>query len=207
MRAILCFGDSITYGRGERPARGWAGRLHDWFSPQDEHNALFNLGIPGQTIAELLERFETEAEARIRLHRPGNRYTILLSAGTNNARWVGRPEERKSLTTEEEFTAQVRALLAKAKGCRAKLGYIGLTPVDEERTIPFDDVSSFTNERVKRHNEILREACAELAIPFLDVFDLLGPGELADGLHPNSEGYDRLWARIKEWLLAEQLLP
>ncbi|MBR9692727.1 hypothetical protein GOV07_02220 [Candidatus Woesearchaeota archaeon] len=207
MKGILCFGASITYGRGEQPEHGWVGRLHEWFSPQDTYNAVFNLGVSGQTIAELLERFETEAHARIRLHRPNNSYTILISAGTNNARWVGKPKDKKTLTTDEEFEEQVRTLLKKAKGMKAKLGYIGLTPIDEQRTIPFDDVSSFTNERVQEHNTMIKNICDELSIPFLDVFNLLEPEHLADGLHPNSEGYDKIWKTIQQWLEKESLLP
>ncbi len=207
MKGILCFGASITYGRGEKPEHGWVGRLHDWYSPQERYNSVWNLGVSGQTIAQLLERFEVEAKARLRLHRPNNTYTILISAGTNNARWVGKPEDKKTLTTDEEFKEQVKTLLKKAKACQAKLAYIGLTPVDEENTIPFDDMSSFTNERVKKHNEMLKQLCKEANIPFLDVFDLLKPEHLADGLHPNSKGYDVMWSRIKPWLEAEDLLP
>jgi hypothetical protein len=45
MKGILCFGDSITFGRGEMPSIGWVGRLKNYYEKQDFYNCVFNLGI------------------------------------------------------------------------------------------------------------------------------------------------------------------
>ncbi len=203
MHAILCFGASITWGRGEQPAGGWPGRLKDWFEAQDPYNAVYNLGVCGHTANDVLKRFDAEAKARIVHKRPGDAFLILLSVGTNDACLPG--DERKPNNTPEQFDKDVRSLLEKAKAYDAKLGWIGLLAVDETKARPYED-TSFSNERVKLFNGIAQKACAERGVPFLDVFDLLSKEELADGLHPNERGHEKLWVKVKGWIEDERLL-
>ena len=66
MKRIICFGDSITFGRGENPNIGWCGRLKNYFESKDPYNAIYNLGVPGHTSTDLLLRFNIEASGRIR---------------------------------------------------------------------------------------------------------------------------------------------
>ncbi|MGM5484950.1 MAG: SGNH/GDSL hydrolase family protein [Nanobdellota archaeon] len=70
MHAVLAFGDSITFGRGVVPSRGWTNSLKEYFESKDFYNVLYNLGIPGDSSTDLLKRFETEAKARIQYYFP-----------------------------------------------------------------------------------------------------------------------------------------
>ena len=62
MKGILCFGDSLTFGVGELPNKSWCGRLKDYFEIKENHNGVYNLGVPGHTSTDLLKRFNAEAE-------------------------------------------------------------------------------------------------------------------------------------------------
>ena len=193
MQGILCFGDSITFGKGEFPNIGWAGRLKHYFEPKGGHNGVYNLGIPGDTSTDLLKRFDTECKSRIRFKWPIDKYVIIIGVGHNDSKWQGMPEDNKPNTTAHIYEKNIKKLIKKAKNYKAKLAFIGLSPVDENKTLPFED-TSFENERVKQFNNIVKKCCKENNVLFLDMHNIMikedYPKLLYDGLHPNKKGYD-----------------
>lgn len=207
MNGILCFGDSITFGYGEIPKRGWCHRLKEYFEPKGSHNGVYNLGVPGHTSTDLLKRFDSEAEGRIRLHKPSS-YLILISIGTNDCKFDGMPEDKKPRTTEKDFRKNIQELIKKAKKYKAKLAFIGLFPIDESKTLPFEE-TSFKNKQVKLFNDIIKEYCEKNNVLFLDLFDIISkenyPKLLTDGLHPNSKGYDLMFKQIKKFIESNKL--
>ena len=114
MKAILCFGDSITFGYGESPKKGWCGRLKDYFETKEYHNGIYNLGVPGHTSTDLLKRFDSEAQGRVRLHKP-SKYIILIAIGTNDCKFDGNLENNNPRTTNDQFRKNIEELIAKAK--------------------------------------------------------------------------------------------
>ncbi|NQU78828.1 hypothetical protein HQ545_03585 [Candidatus Woesearchaeota archaeon] len=209
MKGILCFGDSITFGRGEIPNKSWCGRLKEYFEPEDSHNGVYNLGVPGQTSTDLLERFDAEATRRVMIKRPDDKYLILVAIGTNDSKWDGMPKDNNPRITEEDFRKNILELIRKAKSSRAGLVFIGLPPVDESKTLPFEE-TAFKNERIKLFNDIIKDSCNENNVLFLDMFELMSkedyPSFLADGLHPNSTGYDFMFKHIKEFINTNDLI-
>jgi len=204
MFGILCFGDSISFGRGENPCIGWVGRLKDYHERLGFHNGVYNLGVPGHTSADLLQRFDIEAQARLRLRWPDDKYVILIAIGTNDCKWDGMPEENTPRCTLEDFEKNIQELIAKSKTKKAQTIFIGLTPVDESKTLPFEK-TAFKNERVKQFNDIIEKKCEESNIPFIDIFNPVSeedyPLLLEDGLHPNKKGYDKMFEIIKNFLV------
>ena len=203
MFGILCFGDSITFGRGETHNIGWCGRLKAFFEAKDKYNAVYNLGIPGNTSYDLLQRFDIECKARIKIKRPRDHYIILIAIGSNDCKWDGMPEQKNPRMKEETFRKNMRTLLKKAKSYPAQLGCIGLPPVDETRTLPYEE-TSFTNKRVAFFNKIVKECCSKEKVLFLDMFKKMHKRKytlfLEDGVHPNKAGYDFMYSQIKTWL-------
>jgi len=202
MRAIICFGDSITYGMGQNG--GWAGRLKQHFETP-EHKAVYNLGVPGDDTNDLLQRFDIEVEARLWDIRPGDNFLILIAVGVNDCKFDGD----KPRMEEKTFENNMKKLLAKAKKFKnAKVACIGIIPVDEKRTQPYEE-TSFSNERVTVFNNILKKSCED--IPFFDIFEIMVkedyPTMLEDGLHPTAEGFDFMFTQIKEFLEENSLLP
>jgi len=119
MKGILCFGDSITHGRGEMPGIGWVGRLKEYYESQDFYNCVFNLGIPGNTSEDMLERFDVEAKARVIYRRPDSEYIMTISVGTNDIGGEGSPEA--VVVDKEQFRKNILSLISKAKEFTEKL--------------------------------------------------------------------------------------
>lgn len=201
MFGILAFGDSITYGRGEQPMQGWVGRLKNDFEAQDKYNGVYNLGIPGDTSTELLKRIEIELTSRARYKRPEDTYTVLIAIGTNDAKSVGTPEGHK--TPPDVFEKQVTKIVSIAKEHAQTVVLIGLTPVDEARTNPYEQ-TYLTNKKQQKYDAILQKVSEEQSLLFIDVYtpfsDQNYPELLDDGLHPNTKGYDLLYDIINEEL-------
>jgi lysophospholipase L1-like esterase len=208
MERILCFGDSITFGGGEIPLKGWCGRLKDYFESKGKEKGVYNLGVPGQTSTELLRRFDTEAEARIRPKRPLNQYLTLIAIGANDSKFDGKPNDNPR-TTEGKFKDNIKELIKKAKSHSTKLTFIGLIPVDESKTSPYEK-TWFKLERIKLFNNIINELCKENDVLFFDIFEIMlkedYPKLLNDGVHPNSKGYDFIFKKIKYFLSKNQLI-
>lgn len=209
MAAILCFGDSITFGEGCNG--GWCGYLKRWFEALGEDNSVYNLGINGQTSSELLNRIDVESRARLRFKRPTDSYTTLMAVGVNDAKYDGAAQSIPRIS-EEEFRANVLQLLRKAKSFRQKVAMLGLLPVDESKTLlPSDLGSTLANERVTKFNDIIKGCCRSENVPFLDLNRMMLGKDygslLEDGLHPNLKGYRFMFARIRAFLKKNSLLP
>jgi acyl-CoA thioesterase I len=208
MIGILCFGDSITFGRGEQPCLSWVGRLKSYFEPKDFWNCVYNLGIAGETSADLLKRFDSEAQPRTKSLRQ-DKYIIIISIGLNDTRWDGLPEEDKPRVSDEEFENNIKELIKKAQSYSAELVFLGLTPVDEKKTLPFE-TTSFKNEKIKSFNDIIKKNCEESNVLFLDIFDKLNNEQwsamLADGVHPNEKGYDQIYGLVKDFLIEKRMI-
>lgn len=207
MKGILCFGDSITFGRGEAPSKGWVGRLKEYFGAKDVYNGVYNLGIPGDTSTGLLQRFDAEAKSRVKVKREGDKFLILVAIGTNDCKFDS--EGSNPRTALEQFKENIKELVKKAGSYQAEIAFIGLTPVDESKTWPYED-TWFNNDRVKLFNDSIKEVCKTNGLTFLDLFEKMKKEEykslLSDGLHPNPEGYNFMFENVKGFLERENLI-
>lgn len=207
MFGILVFGDSIVHGRGEQPNIGWVGRLKNYFEKQDPFYALYNVGIPGDTTSGLLERFDIEAKARIHYYYQGDKFIVMFGIGTNDALCIENPEKHN--VEPSKFKENILALIEKAKTHTKYVVFVGLLPVNEDKTNPFEK-TYLTNQRQKEYNNITKECCKQENIDFIDLIDDWLKKDykklLEDGLHPNSKGYDEIYRSIKEFLVKKELM-
>ena len=203
MQGILCFGDSITVGRGKTPNIGWAAHLKEYFEALDDYNTVYNLGIEGNTTSDLLKRFDIEASARIQKVRATDKYLVLIAIGTNDCRWINNISENTECISANAFRENVAELVVKARALEVAFAFVGLPPVDESLTVPYEN-TYFKNERVELFNQIVAETCAAANVPFLDVFSIMSKQNykemLDDGLHPNSAGYEFMFQEIKKFI-------
>ena len=61
-------------------------------------------------------------------------------------------------------------------------------------------------DRIKKYNEVLKNICMESNIPFLEMLDIIDIKDLPDGLHPDSTGHEKMFQRIKEFILSNNIL-
>jgi len=207
MFGILVCGDSIAFGRGESPSVGWTGRLKAHFESLAFHNCLFNLGIPGDTSTNLLKRFETEIKYRVKYLREGDKYIVIIAIGINDTRGLGSPD--KLQTKQSKFQKNISKLIEVAKKYTKHVVVVGLTPVDEDITNPFEN-TYFTNDRVCEYDEILKKSSRKCKIHYVNLFDTIIKLKykklLTDGVHPNKKGYNEIYKKIKHFLIQKKLI-
>lgn len=183
---ILVFGDSITYGQKDLELGGWTNRLKLVLANDSSGLSchVFNMGVPGQTTGEVLERLERECRGRV---PKGTNIIIILAAGINDTQVIGG----KVRVDEDTLRANVGALIDTARKIGESVMYIGLTPVDESRTNPvkWDKKKNWKNEVVENYDTIIRRVCEEKGVRYLYMFDRIDPLTNQDGLHPSAEGH------------------
>ncbi|MFT4250363.1 MAG: SGNH/GDSL hydrolase family protein [Candidatus Woesearchaeota archaeon] len=167
MQGILVFGDSIAFGRGNNSQRGWSGRLREYFESLDEYNAVYTLAIPGETSTGLLKRIEIEAQARTKVLREEDTYTIIITIGINDAKLLG--SKNIPQTRPETFRKNIQEIIRIAKKYAEQIVVLGLTPVDEKLTNPYEG-TWFSNQRIQEYNEVLKEISVQEQTSFLDLF-------------------------------------
>ena len=187
---ILIFGDSITWGAYDPEQGGWATRLRNYFEEKDNDIDVYNLGISGDTTADLLARIEVEAKSR----EPN---LIIFAIGINDAQFIHSTNGlRVSL---DEFQQNLAKLLSIAKKFTNKVVFVGLTKVDESKTTPcpWKPDKSYFNENIKRLDNAIEKFCEDNKLKFISMDSVVGNDDLIDGLHPNTKGHIKIFNLMK----------
>ena len=192
MERIGIWGDSITYGASDFEKGGWANRLMMFFERDDI--GVHNLGIGGDRTYDLVDRFEGECKTRC----PD---VILFAIGTNDSQYVGSRDNPS--TSLEKFRDNLQWLIDTARKCSGKIGFVGLTKVDESKVAPWDGDNYYDNENVEKYDAVVKDVCEINGLPYLYMFDLLGMDDLEDGLHPNAAGHEKMFLRIRDFVKGE----
>lgn len=188
MSKYCIFGDSITRGAGDPEHGGWAGRfLRERETVSDDR--VYVLGINGDTSAGLLARIEVEARAR----KPD---VVVIMIGINDSRYYGSREKPEN--TLDGYRENLRKTVSIARTFTPRITMIGSTRVDEAKSMPiaWSPEKFYDNATIARYESVLREFCSAEGLPFVEVSDALAVDDLGDGVHPNAEGYRKLYERI-----------
>ena len=89
----------------------------------------------------------------------------------------------------------------------ANVLWIGPTPVNElgqPRRVSTGELRDKRNDEIARYDAAFAALASQLHHPYLSLFPILEPdaawrGSLADGVHPDTAGYDRLADLIDAW--------
>ncbi len=183
---IGIWGDSITYGAGDSEALGWVGRLRKLLEKSDDVS-VYNFGICGDTTNDLLKRFSVEADAI----KPN---VVVFAIGINDSKYPAG--ETKNIIPLEQYKQNMYALLKLARSHTSKVIIVGATKADE--TLARESGTRFVNAVIQTYNDFLKEFSRSEDLIYVDVFDLLDiHTDLEDGLHPNAQGYEKLFMAIK----------
>jgi len=187
---ICVFGDSIAWGSCAK--RGWVDMLKEYFyipGGEEMQYTIFNLGIAANTSREILKRINKEAGARA----PD---MIIISIGINDAafdhskneHWVSLKQYRKNLLK----------IIKVAQECAKKAIFIGLHIIDDSRADPavFDKNLTYKTEYTKNYEKALEEVCVNHNIELIKTMDVFTKDDLFDGVHPNSQGHEKLFNKI-----------
>lgn len=186
-RRLLVFGDSFTAGAGDPTALGWVGRVAAACQPL----TVYNLGVRGETSAQVAARWQTEAWPRLRAQAA---YGVVFAVGANDACGDPTDEDPPRLDLPRSV-ATVADLLDAAELMQLPAFVVGPPPVGEPNA----------DRRVAELTDAYARLCRARGIPFAPVAPTLLADPLwreeasaGDGAHPAAAGY----ARLAELVLA-----
>lgn len=187
----LCFvGDGFVAGYGDSKALGWVSRVVARTPVRDADLTAYNLGVRGESSAEVMTRWRTECAHR----------------------WVGRSERRLVLGVGAQdvdrgiTTARSRLNLANILDEAASTG-VGTFVVG-----PTPTLDATVNARLEVLAGAQADVCARRSVTYVDCFHPLRDhdqwqSDLAagDGVHPGQAGYGLIaWlvlhAGWQDWL-------
>ncbi len=203
MARILVFGDSITYGAWDATRGGWTDRLKVFCMESELENpeldySVYNLGISGDNTNDLLERFKFETKQRI---KKNDKIIIIIAIGINDSQFVH--DKNNFRISPYKFKENIKNFIEFSRKFSLKTVFVGITPVDELKTdpIPWDFNKSYKNEYIKKYDEIIKGVCEEKKVYFINIFDEFNKADykklLEDGLHPNSEGHQKIFEIVR----------
>lgn len=209
MEKVICvFGNSIAWGAWDAEKGGWVNRLNLYFHFLDKGDNkrafVHNLAITGNTTNDLLRRFENEAEERFWGSSENKDYKkdniCIFEIGKNDSIYV--KTKNKPWVGAEEFENNLVELIKKAGNFSSNIVFLGLAKVDETETIPWEESGeSYDNENIEKYNSIIEKVCRKNGARFIAITDLLNKKDSDDGLHPNAAGHEKIFARVRKFLI------
>jgi lysophospholipase L1-like esterase len=204
-KTICIFGDSITMGAWDLEKGGWGNRLRLFIDTEQrsggikDYFATYNLGVDGDTTDGLLKRFQAEAEFR-------NSSIIIFAIGSNDS--VFDKAKNKFLVPLDEFEINIKRLIDEARNISQTVIFLSAGIIDEKKTKPLVWASDFyqENKNVLLYNQKIKEITEKNEVLYLDIFDSLSEKDLEDGVHPNSGGHEKIYLKVKDFLLNNKVI-
>ena len=185
----ICFiGDSLVNGTGDPTLLGWVGRVCAAGRRRGHDITCYNLGIRGDTSADIARRWQEESTRRLPAGSDGR---LIFSFGANDC--VTR--DGAPGVAPERALANARSVLEEARRHHPTL-MLGPAPVALADAYP----------RIAALSGAFAALAAELTIPYLDLYTPLAAMPLwrleitiGDGAHPGAAGYALIADLIEGW--------
>jgi acyl-CoA thioesterase-1 len=193
-KSICIFGDSTAWGAWDFEKGGWVNRL--WLDvgnrAGENYVEIYNCSISGGDSEGILKRFESEALAR-------EADALIFQTGGNDSAHRGDPSVH--IVHRDKFRSNLEEIIRRAKEITQNIIFVDLKKCDESKTTPVSWANVYyTNQNLHMYNEIMKDVCDKNNILFLDIFDALNDGDLADGIHPNTLGHEKIFRKVKRFL-------
>lgn len=182
-RRVLFFGDSFVAGVGDRTGLGWVGCVVAASHDSGRPITAYNLGVRGDTSADVAARFETETQARTR--NAAATYGVVLAFGANDMTEV---DNRLRVAPGVAVRTLGRLIdLAEAGGHGVFV--VGPPPVGERDQ----------DERIRELSNQFAHVATHRGVPFVETAGALcahdgwrSEAAANDGSHPGAGGYAAL---------------
>ncbi|OBT52546.1 hypothetical protein VE04_08544 [Pseudogymnoascus sp. 24MN13] len=170
---ILALGDSITNGFKSSDNLGYRGPLGNLLAGNTI--SIINEGHNGAVISEIANFAKNSL--------PNRPNVVLLHAGTND------------INTGADVTASAASL-------SSLIDQIGTACPDASILVSLIIPASGIQSRVDTYNTLVKKVLTDKAqngkhVDLVDMTEILGAGDMADGLHPNDSGYAKM---AQAWL-------
>ena len=191
---ICVFGDSITEGFFDDIGGGWVNRLKGYLENKNSDYQVINLGISGNTSADLLNRIESDL-------KPLNPEIIVFSIGINDSQF--QHESKHSKVPLEQYKENLAKLYKIALTHTPNVIFLGLTDIDEAKLtpIPWHTVASYFEADKNIYNEAVKEFCNQNNLKYIPMNGIISKTDVPDGAHPNAEGHEKIFEVVKDEII------
>ena len=174
----IFFGDSITYGIRDDKLGGWVNRIRLELEKRNNNNFVLNLGIPGQTSNDILNRLENELSYRF---NNIDKFNVIFSFGIKDSLILNNENNYLNV-----FNDNLHKLLLVTKKYTKNIYFIGvIVPNIKIR-------KNYNLDNVLRVDDCLESVCNQNNIKYIKIRDLITNDDLYDGLHPNANGHKKI---------------
>ena len=195
--------DSISMWARDIEKWGRVSRLNNYIwnlylKNKSDYGVVYNLGIDWDTSSWLLKRFEVECEAR-------QTNVIIFAIGSNDCTII---DNKGNFIPLKIFQKNISILYQMAKQFTDKIIFIWPIICDESKTIPIPWESKMSQDikNTTIYNEDIKDFCKANNILFIDVINTLNIQDLEDGIHPTSQWHAKIFNKIKEFLIANNII-
>ena len=172
--------------------------LRNWCEKKQEDIEVYNLGVIGDTSENILTRFDTEVAAR----KPD---AIVFGVGINDTLYRG--ETMNTAVSFGRFRKNIATLFEKALAQSEHVFALGIGSVDESKTMPWEsDGSSYSNTNLRAYDAELEAVARSCGVEYISLVNCLVGDDLADGLHPNSQGHRKIFTLVKDTLVERGII-
>lgn len=181
---IGIWGDSIVHGGRDTVMGGWVTRLKMYCVSRQLGDHIFNLGLGGNNSSEVADRIDAEILART-IHIDH----AFVSVGVNDI------TNKSKLTTPEVFEENLKRIVDAIRSHQKQPHLLTMTPLQREP------------EKWHAYNDIIERTSLALNTGFLDLRACDLSGMTPDGVHPDADGHERIFQKIKSLLLLKGIIP
>ena len=186
---IVAVGDSFMLGKGDPEGLGWIGRLVAPWRRKEPFTLLYNLGIPGDTSADIKKRWRPEVAMR-RMSRAEGR--LVFSFGTNDC---ANGADGRRRVSSEDTVMNLTEILLKARAVAPTL-MVG----------PFPIADAEINRRIGALDKLMGTVADQIGVRYLSLYRDLSTSMVwmkevgrTDGAHPGADGYKFAAERVRAW--------
>jgi len=182
-RRILFFGDSFVAGVGDPTGLGWVGRVVAASHGGGRPITAYNLGVRGDTSADVAARFAVELDARTRAETAT--YGVVLGVGANDMTVT----DNRLRVAPGLAVATLNRLIDRTRARGHGVLIVGPPPVGDEAQDERISELSTQFAHVATHRGI---AFVETAKPLCAHEGWRSEAAANDGSHPGAAGYAAL---------------
>jgi len=182
-RRVLFFGDSFVAGLGDPSGLGWVGRVVAASHAAGCPLTAYNLGVRGDTSADVAARFEAETHARTQ--NAGARYGVVLGFGANDM----TVEDNRLRVAPVQAVRTLNRLIDLTEASAHGVFVVGPPPVGERDQ----------DERIGELSNQFAHVLTHRGVPFVNTARVLSAHDgwrreaaANDGSHPGAGGYSAL---------------
>lgn len=197
-KSVTFIGASSTEGFVDPEGGGFVGRFRSWLQSQNPKYSVYNLGIQNDTSTGILKRAIPELI-------PRHCQLVIVQVCTNDAareEKIENPPKVPLVQMEDNFYTLINQLQMSSE-----VICLSPTPIDQSKTTPVSwDDRYYLMEDIDRYHQKAFEICQSLGVDYLDIFSDWQKQDYfslldQDGLHPNSEGHQKIAQIIIDHLI------